>query len=82
MATRILRWVKQQGEIQRYYEAVVMRDLLDDLFLVLRWGHVGSPRGNSQQIPLTHDDEVEEALAKVAKRRAARGYVPCDPVEI
>ena len=82
MATQILRWVKGQGGTSRYYEAFVMRDLLQDRFLVLRWGRVGSPRGNSQQIPLTHDDEAEEALAKVAKRRAARGYVPCDPVQI
>lgn len=82
MATQIRRWVKRQGEAQRYYEAFVMRDLFQDRFLVLRWGRVGSPRGNSQQIALAQEEEAEEALAKVAKRRAARGYVPCDPVEV
>ena len=78
----IHRWEKRDDKTQRYYEAYVFRDLLDDLFLVTRWGSIGSALGRSQQQPLMHCADGDEALALVDKQRIKRGYARCQSVSV
>ena len=65
-----LRWEKGT----RFYEALVERDLLGDWVLTLVWGRRGSSLGRVQHRPHPSAIAAHEAVEKVARRRAHRGY--------
>ena len=64
------RWEKGT----RFYEALVERDLLGDWVLTLVWGRRGSSLGRVQHRPHPSAIAAHEAVEKVARRRAHRGY--------
>lgn len=70
----ILRWEKHDGETQRYYEAYLECDLWGSLFVVRRWGGVGSARGSRQRDLVMHRQEGEQALKTINQIRLKRGY--------
>lgn len=59
-------------EKHRYYSAELVTNLFGQPELVRAWGGIGSHRGGQSSQP----DPDPEAMARVAKRRASRGYVP------
>ena len=68
----ILRWERQSDN--RYYLAMLYRDLLGDLILTKVWGGAGKPAGQEMHMPV-HDEAAGLALIdQVIKRRRQRGY--------
>lgn len=59
-------------EKHRYYTAAIVTNLFGEPELVTAWGGIGSHRGGESHTP----DPDPDALARVAKRRKQRGYVP------
>ena len=58
-----VRWEKSQS--RRYYEARVIKNLLDEWEVLCLWGGIGTRFGGSTVIPLTSLDEAKITLAKI-----------------
>lgn len=63
-------WINPQS--RRYYTAAIVTNLFGQPELVRAWGGIGSSRGGQSSQP----DPDPDALARLAKRRKQRGYVP------
>ncbi len=60
----------------RYYEVRITRDLWDGWEIMRTWGRVGAAHGGQMRQPKAGELACADALAEIARRRQARGYVP------
>lgn len=67
---RILRWQSKQ----RYYAAVLHRDLLGDVIVDRAWGGIGNNLGSSDTVVVPSEQAGEEVLAEIHARRVSRKY--------
>lgn len=67
-----LRWEREKDN--RYYLAMLYRDLLGDLILTKVWGGKGKPAGQQLHIPVNNESEGLAIIDQVIKRRRQRGY--------
>jgi predicted DNA-binding WGR domain protein len=65
-----LRW----HTTNRYYTAILQKDLFGDLLLTCAWGGVNSRLGNQKHIHFANQSEARLYLDKLSKRRTSRGY--------
>ncbi len=65
-------WVNKR----RYYRAFVQQSLFGEWELVKLWGGLQTRLGGMQVVPVPSKLQGSVALAKEARRRAARGYQP------
>jgi predicted DNA-binding WGR domain protein len=68
----LLRW--ERNTDNRYYLALLYRDLLGDLVLTKVWGGIGKATGQQHN---THVNTVEDGLAlidQIIRKRKQRGY--------
>lgn len=68
----VLRWERHSDN--RYYLAMLYRDLLGDLILTKVWGGAGKPAGQQLNIHLQNEAEGLALIDQVIKRRRQRGY--------
>lgn len=68
-------WVNQ--EKKRYYRAMLVPDFFGGCALLLSWGGIDSNRGGGKKQWYPSLDEAHAALARLSKRRCARGYKVC-----
>jgi predicted DNA-binding WGR domain protein len=62
---------------RRYYQAAVQQNLFGDWEVMCIWGGIGSARGRQWVVPV--DQQAADAeLARIAARRAQRGYQRVD----
>ena len=62
---------------RRYYQAAVQQNLFGDWEVMCIWGGIGSARGCQWVVPVDHQ-AASAALARIATRRAQRGYQRVD----
>ena len=76
-----VRW--ENAQTHRYYEARVVKNLLDEWEVFCVWGGIGTRLGGSTVIPLNSPDEAQATLAKIEARRTQRHYsqVPALKIE-
>jgi hypothetical protein len=67
-----LRWERQSDN--RYYLAMLYRDLLGDLVLTKVWGGAGKPAGQEMHTPVNDEATGLALIDQVIKRRKQRGY--------
>ena len=69
----VLAWI--HPEKQRYYQAHVYTDRLGDLIVRQTWGRLTSRQGGGKSHICVNEQEAEQYLAKLQKRRYYRGYI-------
>lgn len=67
-----LRWERHADN--RYYLALLYRDLLGDLVLTKVWGRIGKATGQQQSIPVKNEAQGLALIDRVIRHRAQRGY--------
>ena len=72
-----VRW--ENAQTRRYYEARVVKNLLDEWEVFCVWGGIGTRLGGSSVIPVTSLDDAQATLAKIAARRTQRHYLQVRP---
>jgi WGR domain len=68
-----VRW--ENAKTRRYYEARVIKNLLDEWEVLCLWGGIGTRLGGSTVIPLASLDEAKLTLEKINARRTQRHYL-------
>ena len=68
-----VRWENAQS--RRYYEARVIKNLLDEWEVLCVWGGIGTRLGGSTVIPLASLDDAQITLEKIDARRTQRHYL-------
>ena len=68
-----VRWENAQSH--RYYEARVIKNLLDEWEVLCVWGGIGTRLGGSTVIPLASRDDAKITLEKIDARRTQRHYL-------
>ena len=68
-----VRWENAQS--RRYYEAHVIKNLLDEWEVFCVWGGIGTRLGGSTVIPLASLDDANSTLEKIDARRTQRHYL-------
>ncbi len=71
MTMRQLRWHKGRD---RYYTAILQKDLFGDWLLTCVWGSLKSRLGNYKHIHFANPLEATIYLDELSKKRASRGY--------
>ncbi|MEA3640238.1 MAG: WGR domain-containing protein [Lamprobacter sp.] len=66
------RWINREN--QRYYSVRLVQDLFGDWTLVICWGGANSKRGGMRVTPVESQEEGEEEIRKMSKRRRQHGY--------
>ena len=74
---QLVRW--ENAQTHRYYEARVVKNLLDEWEVFCLWGGIGTRLGGSTVIPVTSLDEAQATLAKINVRRTQRHYLQVRP---
>lgn len=69
---KVYRWLNR--EKFRYYTIIVHKDMLNDTVLTYSWGGCSSRRGNHKHLTVQTEEEVEEHISAMMKRRKSRGY--------
>ena len=70
---QLVRWENAQS--RRYYEARVIKNLLDEWEVLCLWGGIGTRLGGSTVIPLASLGEAKLTLEKINARRTQRHYL-------
>ena len=60
--------------LTRYYQAVMYRDLLDDLVLTTIHGGKGSRLGGIKTVPYASELDAITEIEKIDRRRKTHGY--------
>ena len=74
---QLVRW--ENAQTHRYYEARVVKNLLDEWEVLCLWGGIGTRLGGSTVIPVSSLDEVQAMLAQIHGRRTKRHYLQVLP---
>lgn len=65
-------WFNQKN--QRYYKILVHKDMLNDIVLTFTWGGKHSRKGNHKHVVVSSQQEVQQQVNSMMKRRCNRGY--------
>jgi len=68
----IKHWINEKNN--RYYKILSHRSFFGES-LVLMWGRIGSKLGGCKIILCDTQEETQELIDKITKRRKYRGYV-------
>lgn len=67
-----MHWVNPTTH--RWYAASVVRDLLGDTVIVLRWGSRVTRRGGLRSQAVSGEGQAERLILQLRRRRTRRGY--------
>ena len=67
------RWVNERS--RRYYEARVLKNLLDEWEVYCVWGGLGSRLGGFRVIPVASLPDADAFLTQLQAKRLKRQYV-------
>lgn len=68
----IKHWVNEKNN--RYYKIIFHSSFFGES-IVLIWGRIGSKLGSYKIMTFDTQEEIQELIDKIAKRRKYRGYV-------
>lgn len=75
LSAQFQQWYWVQPNKRRYYQAILIRDLLGDRVLAKAWGSLDSKRGGQDTSVLSSPEEEENAIDALLKRRKQHHYI-------
>ncbi len=78
MMTNTYNWLNHAKS--RFYTITVEKDGTNNIVLNYRWGGCNSNRGGKKNISVQTQDEAQDYINKMIKRRKSRGYELITPI--
>jgi len=67
-------------EKSRYYTITIQKNGYSNIILNYRWGGCNSNRGGKKNISVQTQEEAQDYINKMMKRRKSRGYILTAPL--
>jgi hypothetical protein len=75
---KVYEWINT--EKLRYYTITLLKDEVNANVLYYQWGSCVSNRGGKKEIRVQSEEEAQEYIDKMKKRRKIRGYFLINPM--